>query len=227
MRTVEEALKGLPHDDDKAAEILELIASKEEETRRYYLRPFDSSEIYNMLIEIHGKRGEPEMVDRYRRCLDLRQARKWTILGDSYALMGLTSRAVEYLERALFFGPSEDLIEEVENTLKKAEKRAGKAGDEVDRLLSRLEKDPDNTKLIVKASVALIDLDRLEDALKLLNRGLRKNKDDPDMLYRKGCALFGMGEFSKALRIFKKLTEANPKSNNYKRAYNLSTEMLG
>jgi tetratricopeptide (TPR) repeat protein len=165
------------------------------------------------------------MVETYRRCLDLKQARKWMILGDSYQLMGINGKASSYLKRSLFFGPSEDLVEEVEKTLEKAEKRVSKAKDEIDRMMYKVEKDPGHVKNMSKALSHLIDLDRFDEAIERADLAIFAGNDDPDIRYRKGCALFGKGEFDEALKIFEDLLDANPNSNNYKRAVNLCNEL--
>ena len=212
--------------DDNGATALQLIAQMEQKARNYYLRPLDSEEIYNRLIDIHQERNEDDIVARYRRCLDLREARKYTILGDSYALMGINTTASEYLEMALDHGPSEDLVEEVEKTLVRAKKRVAKASDEIDILLMKLDKDPTHQKNIIKTVTHLIDLDRFDEAIQRADVGLDVWKNDPDLNYRKGCALFGRGDMKEALVLFDVLLETKPTSNNYKRAVNLSHEMM-
>jgi len=228
MGSVEGVLRLIEKDPESGltSEALALISKQEERAREYYMRPFDSDEIYNSLVQIHLGRGETEMADRYRRCLDLRQARKWTIIGDSYALVGLNSRAVKLLKRALFFGPTEDLVDEVQKAHDKALKRVLKAEAEIGTLLTKLEKDPTNPKTLGKALSHLIDLDRLDDADRIIGGLPSSLSDDPDVLYRKGCILFGSDDFETARGVFSKVLEANPNSTNAKRAFNLAEEMI-
>ena len=209
-----------------AAAPLDLIFDQEEKTREYYMRPFDSDAIYNNLVQIHLERGEEQMVEHYRRCLDLRQARKWTIIGDSYALLGLNARAVKFLKRALFFGPAEDLVEEVQKAHDKALKRVEKASSEIENLMAKLEKDPDHQKNRLKVITLLLDLDRLDEASKLVKKGIKADPEDFDLIYKQGCVHFGMEDFKKAKKIFSKSLEINEKSTNAKRAFNLTEEML-
>ncbi|MGA1847891.1 MAG: tetratricopeptide repeat protein [Thermoplasmatota archaeon] len=211
---------------DGSNKALSLIFNKEKKTREYYMRPFDSDSIYNSLIEIHALREESEMAELYRRCLDLRQARKWTIIGDSYALMGINARAVKFLKRALFFGPSEDLVDEVQRTYDKALKRVEKADDEVDVVLVKIQKDPGNLKNVVKAVSLLIDLDRLDEANKICTEALSSFPDEFDLVYRKGCIEFALDDFTGAESTFQKALEMNPNSTNAKRAVNFTEEML-
>ncbi len=226
LDAVNEVLDRIGSYDDNGTAALQLISQKEEKARNYYLRPFDSEDIYNRLIDIHKEKDEDDMVARYRRCLDLREARKYTILGDSYALMGINTTASEYLETALDHGPSEDLVEEVEKTLVRARKRVAKASDEIHILLMKLDKDPTHQKNLIKTVTHLIDLDRFDEAILRADVGLDVWKDDPDLRYRKGCALFGRGDMEEALVLFNVLLEIKPTSNNYKRAVNLSHEMM-
>ncbi|MEA3557762.1 MAG: hypothetical protein U9R75_00750 [Candidatus Thermoplasmatota archaeon] len=214
-------------DSTESSKALSLIREKENASRDYFMRPFDSDEIYDRLIKVHEKRGENDIADTYRRCLDLRQARKWTILGDSYALMGLNSRAAGFLEKALHFGPSEDLADEVRRTYEKALRRVEKAENMVVKTTTRADSDPGNLKNMIKALSDLLDLDRIEDASALSVEGLKRHGEDLDILYRKGVALFGKDEFGPALEIFDKCLEMRPTSANAKRAVNLSKEMLG
>jgi tetratricopeptide (TPR) repeat protein len=158
--------------------------------------------------------------------LDLRQARKWTIIGDSYALMGINARAVKFLKRALFFGPSEDLVDEVQRTYEKALKRVEKARDEVDVVLVKLEKDPGNIKNVVKSVSLLIDLDRLDEAKRVCEEALSRFPDDFDLVYRKGCIEFALDDFTEAEKTFMKALGMNSNSTNAKRAVNFTEEML-
>ncbi len=211
---------------DSFKKAVSVIAEKEGRARDYYLRPLDSDPLYHALIELHTENGDIEMVKRYNRCLDHRQARKWTILGDCYALMGVNKRAITYLRRALFFGPSEDLIDEVRKTLDKAEKRVIKAESEIASLMKRGEEKGYDPKTSSRILTVLLDLDMLEEMDPVLKKALKNAKDDQDLLYKKGCFLFAKGEYKNALKLFNALLEENPKSNNLKRAVNISEEMI-
>ncbi|MGA1792890.1 MAG: hypothetical protein ACMUHM_02975 [Thermoplasmatota archaeon] len=228
MEAVGRVLKHVENDpgSEFTNEALALISRQEERAREYYMRPFDSDDIYNSLVQLHQDRGETEMAERYRRCLDLRQARKWTIIGDSYALIGLNSRAVKFLKRALFFGPTEDLVDEVQKAHDKALKRVVKAEAEIETLLVKLGKDPTNPKNVAKALSHLIDLDRLDEAEKMI-KGLPANlSGDPEVLYRRGCILFGSDDFENAKEVFANVLVSTPNSTNAKRAFNLAEEMI-
>jgi len=207
-------------------EAMSVIAEKEERTREYYLRPLDSDQLYHTLIELHTENGDLDMVKRYNRCLDHRQARKWTILGDCYALMGVNKRAVTFLKRALFFGPSADLVDEVRKTLDKAEKRVVKAESEIAQAKKRAEENGYDIKNASRLLTDLLDLDLLDEMDPVLKRSLKNAKDDQDLLYKKGCFLFAKGDYKPALKLFDTLLKENPKSNNLKRAVNISEEMV-
>ncbi|MGA1821471.1 MAG: tetratricopeptide repeat protein [Thermoplasmatota archaeon] len=213
-------------DNSKAAGALELIRKKDRETRDYYMRPLDDDSIYHRLIQVHSVRGEVDLVDSYRRCLDLRQARKWTILGDSIGIMGNNMRAVSLLKRALFFGPMDDVVDEVRSALEKAEKRVAKASQNLEKSRTKVEADPDDVKALKQLASYLLDLDMMDEAVKINNKALKMDKMDFDNQYMKGCILFSKGKFKESKNLFEKLKEANPKSMNAKRAYNWSVEML-
>lgn len=227
LENVERIISGIEEapGSDEAEVGLSLIRKKEKASRDYFMRPLDSDDVYNRLIRIHLGRGEENIANDYRRCLDLKQARKWTILGDSYALMGLNKKASEYLKRALYFGPAEDLVDEVRRTFEKAQKRVDKAEDSVSATVSKAQGDPGNLKNMVKAVSYLLDLDRLDEALELAERGIERHGDEFDLLYRKGVAFFGKGDLDAALEVFKRSHEMRPNSTNAKRAVNLSVEM--
>jgi tetratricopeptide (TPR) repeat protein len=225
LEAVEKVLDGLPTDEDERRETLDIIAEKEKAARDYYLRPFDSDSIYRRLSEIHEQMGNNDKAEMYRKCLDMREARNSTILGDSFSLMGINSRAVGHLQNALNLGPADDLVEEIERTLVKAEKRVAKAEDEIEPLMMKLERDPTHKNNLIKAVKHLIDLDRFQEAIHTADRGLDVYKNDPELLFRKGCAYFGMGDREKAMEIFIPLLEVNPNSNNYKRAVNLCRDL--
>jgi tetratricopeptide (TPR) repeat protein len=213
-------------DDPKTPEALELIRKKEVKTREYYMRPLDDDTIYNDLIRIHSDRGEVDMVDFYRRSMDLRQARKWTILGDSSAILGDNKRGAKYLRRALFFGPMDEVIDEVRSALDKAEKRISKAEGNIEKAREKAEADPGNLKYLTEYTKYLMDLDMVNDAEKINEKALKVDDKDFDTLYCMGCVKFFRGDFKEARKVFEKCKEINPKSMNAKRAYNWSVEMI-
>lgn len=210
----------------RVADALDLIRKKDVETRDYYMRPLDDDSIYHRLVQLHSSRGETTHVDSYRRCLDLRQARKWTILGDSIGIMGNNRRAVSLLKRALFFGPMDDVVDEVRSAMEKAEKRVAKASDALEKSRDKVAGNPDDIKAMKQLTGYLLDLDMIDEAVKVNNKALKVDKEDFDSQYLKGCTLFSKGKFDQSKKLFEKLKESNPKSMNAKRAYNWSVEML-
>jgi len=207
-------------------EVLDLISRKEAEAQEYYLRPLDDDSVYDRLVSLHSERGDEDLVRRYRRALDLRQARKWTILGDSQAMAGNHTKAVHFLRRALFFGPAEDVLHEVRSALERSEKRVQKAQKELPRILERLKADPGSEKLLREAGNYLLDLDRLDESQEHNRKLLEVSDDDFEALYQKGCLLFSRGDFHAYLEIFTGLRERKPDSLNVKRCYNWSLQML-
>jgi tetratricopeptide (TPR) repeat protein len=165
-------------------------------------------------------------VARYRRALDIRQARKWTVLGDSQAVVGNHMKAQRYLKRALFFGPMEEVEGEVRSALERSEKRVQKAQREIERTLEKLGANPKSEKLLKDAAGYLIDLDRLDEAAKLNKRLLNLSESETAYLYQKGCILFSNGDYKKALKLFQDLSEKNPDSLNVKRCLNWTLQMM-
>ncbi len=229
LEAIVSALDVIEHTKDRSARSgsLDLIAQKEKEAYEYYLRPLDDDTVYNRLIALHQASNDHEGVARYRRALDIRQARKWTVLGDSQAVVGNNTKAVLYLKRALFFGPMDDVVHEVQSALERAEKRVEKAEREIERALGKLASKPDSEKLLLEVGNYLMDLDRLDEAWDL-NKKLIKvtgGEANPPM-YQKGCILFSKGDYKKALTIFESLREKNPDSLNIKRCLNWTLQML-
>ena len=211
----------LGRDADQA---LGIIFGKEAEAMEYYMRPLDDDKVYDRLIDLHSQRGEGDKVAHYKR--DLRQARKWTILGDSQAVAGNHARAVQFLKRALFFGPMEDVVHEVQSALERSEKRMIKAQKELPKVLAKLDSDPRSEKLLREAAGYMLDLDRLDESEDYNGRLLKISSDDFDALYQKGCLLFSRGDYAGSLSLFETLKERKPDSLNVKRCYNWSLQML-
>lgn len=213
--------------DEMVKEGLDLIYKKELESSGFYMRPVDDDGFYNQLVEFHFDRNEEKRADHYRRMLDQRQARKWTIRGDCSAVFGNHKRAVVLLKRALFFGPHKDVVHEVKAALERSQKRVDKATSNLEKALHKVEIDPKNMKALAQSTVHLLDLDRVEEAWDLNKKCLRLEPDDFDAQYRKGCILFTKGELKKAKKMFTDLIKVNPKSMNARRAYNWIVEMMG
>ena len=205
---------------------LELIAEKEKEAVSYYMRPLDSDEIYNRLISLHEARDEMETADHYKSMIDQRRARKWTLNGDLHSVLGDNTLAVKYFERALFYGPRDDVVDEVKKALSKAAKRVDKAVSGLSIVLKKLEARPSDGKLIGDAVKYLIDLNRIDEAIDMNGKILKLIPDDFESLHRKGCLQFLAGEREKALQTFSALKEENPNSTKAKSAFNWTSELL-
>ena len=205
---------------------LDLIAQKENEAVSYYMRPLDSDEIYNRLISLHEARGDIKSTDHYKSMIDQRRARKWTLYGELHSVLGSNTLAVKYFERALFYGPRDDVVDEVKKALSKAAKRVDKAGSGLPIVLKKLEVRPSDGKLIGDAVKYLIDLNRIDEAIDMNGKILKLIPDDFESLHRKGCLQFLAGEREKALQTFSALKEENPNSTKAKSAFNWTSELL-
>jgi tetratricopeptide (TPR) repeat protein len=217
-----ESRKSDPH----RAEALALIAEKEKEAFEYFLRPLDDDTVYNRLIALHLAMDDGSSVARYRRAIDIRQARKWTVMGDAQAVVGNNSKAVHYLKRAMFFGPMEDVEGEVRSALERSEKRVQKAQKEIEKALEKVSAKPDSEKALLEAGNHLMDLDRLDEAAKTNKKLLAILGTDSKARYQQGCILFSKGEYKKALKVFEELHGENPDSLNVKRCMNWTLQMI-
>ena len=213
-------------DHEVVSRALELIAERERQAVSYYMRPLDSDSIYNRLIDLHEARKKDEIALHYKSMIDQRRARKWTTYGDLHAVMGDNTLAVKYIERALFYGPRDDVIEDVKNALSRARKRMEKAEIGLPRVLKKLNDRPLDARLIGDGAKYLTDLNRVDDAIRMNGRGLEIRPDDLDLLHRKGCLQFLSGERRQALLTFSKLKEMNPNSTKARSAYNWTVELL-
>ncbi|MCK7483206.1 MAG: hypothetical protein M0C28_43755 [Candidatus Moduliflexus flocculans] len=110
----------------------------------------------------------------------------------------------------MFFGPSEDLIDEVRKTLDKAEKRVIKAETDIEQVKKRAEEIGYDVKISSRLLTSLLDLDMLAEIDPVLKKALKNAKDDQDLLYKKGCFLFAKGDYRPALKLFNTLLEGEP-----------------
>jgi tetratricopeptide (TPR) repeat protein len=204
---------------------LALIRLKEKEAMDYYLRPLDDDSVYNRLISLNTAAGDDAAVGAYRRALDIRQARRWSILGDAQAVAGNHTKAAKYLKRALFFGPMEDVAHEVRSALERSEKRVQKARKEFEKALSKVKVDEPSSKALKEVGQYLLDLDRTEEAMEFVERWSKDRPEDTDLLYHKGCILLSSGSYDDALGIFQDLKKRLPDSLNVKRCYNWTVQM--
>ncbi len=213
-------------DGEAVSRALGLIAEKENEAVSYYMRPLDSDEIYNRLINLHESRGEMDAADHYKSMIDQRRARKWTRYGDLHSVLGDNTLAVKYFERALFYGPRDDVVDEVRKALSKAGKRVDKAGSRLPITLKKLEGRPSDVKLIGDAAKYLIDLNMIEEAIDTNGKILKLAPADFESLHREGCLQFLVGNREEAMQIFSTLKEDNPNSTKAKSAYNWTRDLL-
>ena len=212
-------------DCEAVSRALGLIAEKESEAVSYYMRPLDSDEIYDRLISLHESRDEMETADHYKSMIDQRRARKWTLHGDLHSVLGDNTLAVKYFERALFYGPRDDVVDEVKKALSKAGRRVDKAGSGLPTILKKLEGRPTDVKLIGDAAKYLIDLNMIEEAIDMNGKVLKLVPADFESLHRKGCLQFLAGNREDAIRIFSTLKQDNPNSTKAKSAYNWTRDL--
>ncbi len=213
-------------DDKVVSRGLDLIAERENEAVSYYMRPLDSDGIYNRLISLHEARAEIEEADHYKSMIDQRRARKWTLYGDLHMVLGDNTLAFKYFERGLFYGPRDDVVDEVKKARSRAGKRVDKAESGLPRVLRKLEVRPSDGKLIGDAVKYLIDLNRIEKAIEMNGRVLELHPADFESLHREGCLQFLAGDRREALQTFSRLKEDNPNSTKAKSAYNWTRELL-
>ena len=213
-------------DGEAISRALDLIAQKENEAVSYYMRALDSDDIYNRLINLHEARDEIEAADHYKSMIDQRRARKWTLHGDLHSVLGNNILAVKYFERGLFYGPRDDVEDDVKKALSRAGKRVDKAESGLPVVLKKLEARPSDEKLIGDAVKYLIDLNMIDEAIEMNVKILKLIPGDFESLHRKGCLQFLAGEREKALQTFSRLKEDNPNSTKAKSAYNWTRELL-
>lgn len=142
------------------------------------------------------------------------------MLTEIYISMGQNDSAMHILERI-----EDKLSDRLELALKLADLYLTNGKDfKADFWLSKLRGlYPDNIKIILMSSKALIARGKMDDAIKLIEESSSKNTQDPSLLLARGFLYIQNSQFEQALKVAEILTKADGRNVDY---WNLKSAAL-
>lgn len=207
--------KGCGSPQDKEA--LAVINQKLLEVDEAFDRPLDSPEVFQKLRSIASAAGQSDLEGYCQEQVNMIKANELHFKGYTILFYGDCVAASKLLKEAADTAPAHPLAA---IDFEKAEKRLAKAGDELAKAETTIEKKPDKPDGWLKKANALVTMGRLEESLPIFDKAIAL--DSLDAMAKKGAALEGLGRFDEAIVLFNKVLEQKPTSQIAKKGLNLA-----
>lgn len=213
--------------NDKKQEIKSTINeldTKIDEIEDYFWRPLDSPEVYELLKKLADAVGEDDKVKKFDTKLNRIEANELEFKGRVQNFFGNNTEALKYYQQAVELCPDHELATV---GCEKANKSLSKARAELPKLEKKLIDKPGDTKVLYKYALALLNLNRAEDAISEFDKLLKLDPDNPDAWAKRGTATESLGKYEESKTYFEKALEIKPTSTTAKRGKNYALYFLG
>lgn len=225
VKIIEKALKEVDLKKEKEAKkVLDIVDKKVTEIEEYFWRPVDSTEVYKMLRDYSTELKDKKKAEKYEGKMKLIDANDLEFKGRVQQFFGNNIVALDYYKKALNLVPDHPLAGP---SSEKAEKRIKKAREDLVKLKSQYDKKKGEAKFWYKKGIALLTLDKAQEAIDCFFRSAETDDSDPDAWARIGTALETQGKYEESLQYFEKALEIKPSSMTAKRGKNYANYFLG
>lgn len=204
--------------------ILEEIDQKIDEIEDYFWRPLDSPEVYEQLKNLAIAIGKENKAKKFEKKLNRIEANKFEFKGRVQNFYGNNTEALKYYEEALLLAPDHELAG---SSREKAGKSLARARDDLPKLERKIIDKPGDVKFLLKYGQALLNLNRVTEAIKTFDKLIERDPNNPDAWARRGTALLSIGKYEESKRYFEKALELKPTSTTAKRGKNYALYFLG
>ncbi len=206
------------------ASILEEIDQKIDEIEDYFWRPLDSPEVYGQLKELAVAIGKENKAEKFQKKLNRIKANELEFKGRVQNFYGNNTEALKYYEEALKLASDHELASTSRN---KASKSLAKARENLTKLEHKLADKPGDIKALMEYGKALLNLNRVEDAIKAFDKLIERDPNNSDAWTKRGTALESIGKYEESKKYFDKAMEIKPSSTTAKRGKNYALYFLG
>jgi tetratricopeptide (TPR) repeat protein len=208
----------------KIKSTIAIIDQKIDEIEDYFWRPLDSPEVYEMLKGLAAAVGQEDKVTKFNKKLNRIAANDLEFKGRVQNFFGNNTEALKYYEQAVELVSDHELA----NTgCEKARKSLAKARVELPKLEKKIIDKPGDLKTLLKYGLALLNLNRVDEAIKALDKLIQLDPTNPDAWAKRGTATESLGKYEESKKYFDKALEIKPSSTTAKRGKNYALYYLG
>ncbi len=210
--------------EQKIKSTIDILDRKIDEIEDYFWRPLDSLEVYEMLKNLAASIGQQDKVKKFDTKLNRIAANDLEFKGRVQNFFGNNTEALKYYEQALELTADHELAGAGRQ---KASKSLAKAREELPKLEKKNIDKPGDTKVLFKYAQALLNLNRIDEAIKAYDKLLELDPSNPDAWAKRGTATESKGKYEEAKQYFEKALELKPTSTTAKRGNNYALYFLG
>ena len=210
--------------EQKIKSTIDVLDRKIDEIEDYFWRPLDSPEVYELLENLAAAVGEDNKVKKFKSKLNRIAANELEFKGRVQNFFGNNTESLKFYDQALELSPDHELAQTSHD---KASKSLNKARTELPKLEKKLIDKPGDVKTLYKYALALLNLNRLDDAIKAFDKLIEREPDNPDAYAKRGNAMNSQGKYEEAKKYFNKAMEIKPSSTTAKRGLNYALYFLG
>jgi tetratricopeptide (TPR) repeat protein len=203
---------------------IEIIDRKIDEIEDYFWRPLDSPEVYQMLKGLAAAVGQEDKVSKFNKKLNRIAANDLEFKGRVQNFFGNNTEALKYYEQAVALSPDHELASA---GCEKAKKSLAKAKVELPKLEKKIIDKPGDIKTLYKYALALLNLNRIDEAIKAFDKLTQLDPNNPDVWAKRGTATESQGKYEESKNYFDKALELKPSSTTAKRGKNYALYFLG
>jgi tetratricopeptide (TPR) repeat protein len=208
----------------KIKSMIDTLDTKIDEIEEYFWRPLDSTEVYEQLKILSAAIGEAEKVKKFESKLNRIEANEFEFKGRVQNFFGNNTEALKYYEQAVELASDHELAAA---GVEKARKSLVRAREALPKLEKKVIDKPGDTKSMFKFGQALLNLNKIDDAISAFDKVIKLDPDNPDGWARRGTAMESMGKYEESKRYFEKALELKPTSTTAKRGKNYALYFLG
>ncbi|WP_455391999.1 tetratricopeptide repeat protein [[Eubacterium] cellulosolvens] len=203
---------------------ISILDRKIDEIEDYFWRPLDSPEVYEQLKKMASVIGEDDKVKKFDTKLNRIAANEQEFKGRVQNFFGNNTEALKYYEEAVKLSPDHELANA---GVEKASKSLAKARVELPKLEQKIIDKPGDVKSLYKYALALLNMNRVEEAIKNFDRLIELDPNNPDAWAKRGTATESLGKYEESKKYFDKALEIKPSSTTAKRGKNYALYFLG
>ena len=208
----------------KIKSMIDTLDLKIDEIEEYFWRPLDSPEVYTQLKTLSAVIGEAEKVKKFESKLNRIEANELEFKGRVQNFLGNNTEALKYYEQAVELASDHELATA---GVEKARKSLARAREALPKLEKKVIDKPGDTKSMFKFGQALLNLNKIDDAISAFDKVIKLDPDNPDGWARRGTAMESMGKYEESKKYFEKALELKPTSTTAKRGKNYALYYLG
>lgn len=208
----------------KITSTLNEVDSKIDEIEDYFWRPLDSPEVYERLKKLAVAIKQDDKVKKFEKKLNRIAANELEFKGRVQNFYGNNTEALKYYEQAINLTADHELANA---GAEKASKSLARARNDLPKLEKKIIDKPGDMKALFKYGQALLNLNRIDEAIKAFDKLIERDSDNPDAWARRGTAMLSKEQYEDSKKYFEKALELKPTSTTAKRGRNYALYFLG